>query len=113
MGKLDLKYTGFVPPYGIYCGGCPNFAREKNKCERLEVGCKTRKCKEIYVCCIEKKGLEFCHQCKIYPCSIFKKFADTWKKHEQNLIQNQELIKTIGKEKFIKRMNKNAWQQWL
>jgi len=31
--------------------------REKNRCEGAEKGCKTRKCKGIYVCCIEKKNL--------------------------------------------------------
>lgn len=107
MDNIELKYSGFVPPCGIYCGACPNFKREKNKCEGLENGCKARKCKGIYICCIEKRGLEFCHQCKIYPCSRFKKFAETWKKYGQDLMQNQELIKTIGKEEFIKKMNKN------
>lgn len=107
MDKSLIKYKGFIPPCGIYCGTCPNFTRQKNKCEGFEKGCKARKCKGIYVCCIEKKGLEFCHQCDKYPCSRFKKFADTWKKYGQNLFQNQEMIKTLGKEEFIERMNKS------
>lgn len=106
MDKLDFTYNGFIPPCGIYCGSCPNFTREKNKCEGAEIGCKKRKCKGIYVCCIEKKGLEFCHQCKAYPCSTFKKFAERWVKYGQNLMQNQELIKNKGKEAFIKTMKK-------
>ena len=47
MDNIELKYSGFVPPCGIYCGACPNFKREKNKCEGLENGCKARKCKGI------------------------------------------------------------------
>ncbi len=108
MDKLHLKYTGFVPPCGIYCGGCPSYTREKNKCKGAEIGCKTRKCKGIYVCCVEKKKLEFCYQCQIYPCSKFKKFADRWVKYGQDLIVNQELIKTLGEKEFIKRMDKNV-----
>ena len=107
MDKSLITHKVFVPPCGIYCRTCPNFTRQNNKCEGFENGCKARKCKGIYVCCIEKKGLEFCHQCEKYPCSRFKKFADTWKKYGQNLFKNQELIKTLGKEEFIKVMNKN------
>jgi hypothetical protein len=99
-----LEYNGFVPPCGIFCGGCPNFTRDNKRCEGAEVGCKTRKCKGIYICCIEKKGLQFCYQCTSYPCNRFKKFADTWVKYGQNLLENQEIIKHYGKEEFIKKM---------
>lgn len=107
--RQKIEYNGFIPPCGIFCGGCPNFTRDKNICKGFEAGCKTRKCKGIYVCCIENKGLEFCHQCQKYPCSRFKKFANTWQKYGQDLMRNQELIKALGKDEFIKRMNKNAW----
>ncbi len=99
----NLKYNGFIPPCGIFCGGCPVFSREKNACMGAEIGCKTRKCKGIYVCCIEKKGLEFCHQCKTYPCNRFRKFAERWQKYGQDLMANQEFILNYGKEKFIKK----------
>ncbi len=49
------EYTGFIPPCGIYCGGCPNYKRDKNPCLGAEDHCKKRKCKGIYVCCVEKK----------------------------------------------------------
>ena len=100
----QLEYIGFVPPCGIYCGGCPNYVRNKNRCEGAETGCKTRKCKRIYVCCIEKKGLNFCYQCKTFPCSKFKSFATTWLKYGQDLIENQEIIKEKGTVEFLKRM---------
>ncbi len=108
MDSKALKYSGFVPPCGIFCGGCPIFTRDKNRCEGAEKRCKTRKCKGIYVCCIEKKGLEFCYECKLYPCSRYKKFADRWKKYGQNLLENQDFIRKHGKEKFIEKMNNNA-----
>ena len=79
--------------------------RDKNRCEGAVIGCKNRKCKSIYVCCVEKKELEFCYQCEIFPCSKFRKFADRWLKHGQDLILNQELICDFGKEKFLEKMN--------
>jgi hypothetical protein len=103
--QQKIKYYGYIPPCGIYCGSCPNFTREKNRCAGADQACKSRKCKGIYVCCIEKKDLEFCYQCKSYPCARYRKFADTWKKYGQNLLDNQELIKNNGKEDFLNKMN--------
>jgi hypothetical protein len=100
-----IPYSGFVPPCGIFCGTCPNFTREKNKCQGADIHCKTRKCKGIYVCCIEKRGLEYCFQCSIYPCSKLQKFANNWLKYGQNLLQNQNVIKNSGKDGFLKLMN--------
>ncbi len=108
MENKILQYDGFIPPCGIFCGGCPIYTREKNSCEGANKGCKSRKCKGIYVCCIEIKGLEFCHQCKSYPCSRYRKFADRWQKYRQDLLRNQVFIKANGKEKFVIEMNKNA-----
>ncbi len=108
MGTRLIYYNGFVPPCGIFCGGCPVFVRDKNRCEGAEIGCKKRKCKGIYVCCIEKKGLDFCHQCKSYPCSKLKKFAERWLKYGQNLLENQEFIKEYGKKKFIEKMKEKT-----
>ncbi|WP_071797437.1 DUF3795 domain-containing protein [Labilibacter marinus] len=104
MNQLFL-YNGFVPPCGIYCGVCPVFVRDKNLCLGAETSCKTKKCKSIYVCCIDKKKLDYCYQCKTYPCSRFKKFANTWLKHGQDLYKNQELLKAKGKNHFLIVMN--------
>ncbi len=99
------KYYGFVPPCGLFCGACPNFVREKNSCLGAEVHCKKRKCKGIYVCCIEKRGHDFCYECEIFPCSRLKRFAKTWEKYGQNVIENQRMIKAIGKQKWMKQWN--------
>ncbi|MCG8582077.1 MAG: DUF3795 domain-containing protein [Bacteroidales bacterium] len=105
MDNAALKYDGFVPPCGIFCGGCPVYIRDTKRCEGAEKGCKKRKCKGIYVCCIEKKELEFCYQCKSYPCARYRQFADRWKKYGQDLLTNQDYIKQFGKEQFIEMMN--------
>ncbi len=102
--KKNSNYDGKPPPCGIYCGTCPNFTREKNRCEGAEIHCKIRRCKGIYVCCVEKKGLDFCYQCSSYPCSRFRKFSETWLKYGQDLLHNQEMIKNSGSKEFIKKM---------
>ncbi len=33
MENKILQYDGFIPPCGIFCGSCPNYTREKNRCE--------------------------------------------------------------------------------
>lgn len=88
------EYKGTIPPCGIYCGKCPNY--EKGKCKGFEDGCKKRKCKSFYMCCIEKKGLKHCYECKTFPCARFRKFTETWLKYGQDLIKNQETIKEYG-----------------
>lgn len=99
-------YHGRVPPCGIFCGGCPNYVREKDRCSGAESHCHKRKCKGIYVCCVEKKGLEFCHQCPSFPCSRFKKFAQSWKKYGQDLLKNQQQLQTLGQDEFLCLWNK-------
>lgn len=103
--QSELKYNGFIPPCGVYCGNCPNFTRTKNRCEGADKVCKTRKCKSFYVCCIEKNGLAFCYQCNSYPCSRYRKFTETWLQYGQNLIENQSYLKENGKDDFVRKMN--------
>jgi len=100
----STKYNGQLPCCGIYCGTCPKFMRDNNGCLGAEGHCEVRRC-VIYKCCAEKKGLPFCSECKTFPCSRFRKFADTWLKLGQNLIENLEYIKEHGSEKFIEKFN--------
>ncbi|KNY29922.1 DUF3795 domain-containing protein [Pseudobacteroides cellulosolvens] len=99
------KYNGFVPPCGIYCGGCPNYLRYKNPCLGAEKHCKERNCKSIYVCCKEKKGYEFCFECKTFPCSRFKKFSESWIKLGQDLILNQQQLRIMGVKRWLENWN--------
>lgn len=97
------QYRGIIPPCGVFCGGCPRYDRLKKPCLGAEEGC--RKCKTFYECCITKKGLQFCFQCKTFPCYRFKKFAESWKQYGQDLIANQERLKVIGEKKFLEEWN--------
>ena len=94
------SYNGCVPCCGVFCGKCPNYTKAKNKCFGANGYCEERKC-GIYKCCIEKKAFEFCFECKTYPCSKFKKFAENWLKLGQDLYANQKLLKEHGREKFL------------
>ena len=98
LGKISNEnYEGTMPCCGIFCGNCPNYTREKDKCFGADGHCEKRKC-GIYKCCIEKKEIKFCFECKAYPCFKFKRFAETWKKLGQDLYDNQRLLKEIGRD---------------
>lgn len=97
------EYRGFVPPCGVYCGGCYRYKREKNRCPGGE-GCKARQCKTIFMC-TQKREIVFCHECNIFPCSRFKKFAKSWESLGHDLIKNQQEIQHIGKEAWLDIMN--------
>lgn len=95
------SYAGSIPPCGIYCGGCPVYQRVKSPCPGAEVRCKQRKCKGIYVCCVEQRGYRFCHECSIFPCSRFRAFAQRWRKYGQDLIENQRRLAELGEEAWL------------
>ena len=97
------EYNGFIPPCGIYCGKCPNYLRDKNPCLGAEIHCKNRKCKGIFICCKEKKGHNFCYECKIFPCNRFKKFAESWIKLGQDLIINQKELEELGEKDWLEK----------
>jgi hypothetical protein len=105
-GMIYIKeYHGFIPPCGIYCGKCPNFLRDKNPCPGAEVHCRNRKCKGIYVCCKEKKGYDYCYECKTFPCSRLKKFSENWMTLGQDLIKNQHRLMELGEIKWLDEWN--------
>lgn len=97
------EYKGFIPPCGIYCGQCPNYLREKNRCQGAEEHCKKRMCKTIYICCKEKRNHNFCYECNIFPCNRIKKFSQSWTKLGQDLIVNQQQLKELGEAKWLEK----------
>jgi hypothetical protein len=102
---MSQHYSGFVPPCGIFCGGCPNYRRANNGCEGAEVHCRKRRCKGIYVCCVERRGLRFCHECPTFPCARYRKFAATWLKHGQCLEANQARLLALGAPRWLAEWN--------
>ena len=53
----------------------------------------------------------FCHQCDQYPCQRYKVFARNWRKYGQDFLRNQEMIKELGVEGFLKYWNDKAVSQ--
>jgi hypothetical protein len=99
------EYKGSVPPCGIFCGACPIHKRAKKPCPGTEIHCPQRRCRGIYVCCIEKKGLRFCYECDTFPCYRFRRFAETWRKHSQDLVEKQEKLQELGEEAWLEMWN--------
>lgn len=108
--KFNLKNKDLVAPCGLYCGECSAF--QDGSCG----GCISRKglclkytkiCK-IYSCCVDKRGLGVCSQCKEFPCENFRAFFNTpaW---FAEVTGNLRRIEKIGMKNFlteqVKRVN--------
>lgn len=102
----DLKYyIGRIPACGVFCGGCPNFTREKKPCPGAEINIqRCEGCKTFHLCC-KDKGVNHCYQCDIYPCKKFKDFSKRWLKYGQSFIENQKLLKELGSDNFLNHFN--------
>ncbi len=100
--KIDLKnYKGRIPACGCFCGGCPNYLRDKNPCPGAELNkAKCEKCKTFHLCC-QEKGITHCNECDEFPCNKFKSWTKRWEKYGQNFIENQNLLKSKGEAGFL------------
>lgn len=103
--KLKI-YNGYIPPNAAFCGGCPAFQKNKKPCPGADKGAKLKACAKIYKCCVEKKGLRFCHECEKYPCKKEAKFIKEMKSYGQKLPDNMKILKTKGEELFL-----NYWNE--
>ena len=102
---MEIRYyKDAIPCCGVFCGGCSFYTRKKPTCSGASSRCVERKC-SFFKCCVEKKGLRFCFQCRAFPCSRFRKFSETWLRLGQDLIANQNLIKKSGEDKFFEYYN--------
>ena len=100
-------YSGFVPPCGVFCGGCRVYLRDKKPCPGAEIRCREKKCKSFYVCCIEKKGLKHCGECRYFPCGKLKKLNErAIQNYGQDLIENLKNLREMGIENWLAEMNR-------
>ncbi len=101
MNQPIKHYQGRVPACGVFCGACPVYTRTKNPCPGAAIN-STRcgKCKTFHLCCRER-NITNCFQCKTFPCYKFKRFAKSWLKYGQDLIENQYLLKKTGVDEFL------------
>jgi hypothetical protein len=99
-------YQGIVPSCAVFCGGCPRYTQERNACPGASTAGRCDKCK-YHLCCIDK-GIEHCWACEQYPCKDYKTFAKRWTRYGQDFIENQQLLKQVGQDEFIKIWNEKV-----
>lgn len=100
------SYNGHIPVCGVFCDGCPTYTRDKKPCLEAEIN-KTHcdKYKTFHLCCIEI-GITHCFlSIPSIPLHQIQRFRNLWLKYGQNCIENQKLIKTIGKMEFFQVFN--------
>lgn len=123
--SVQLDDAKLAAPCGLYCGVCPVFMASSNNAlaeklaqtmglppERIKcLGCKTEKghikimgepvC-PTYHCCIEQRSLQFCYQCKDFPCLKLAPCADKAQLLPHNTkVYNLVLLQKLGLEKWL------------
>jgi hypothetical protein len=75
--------------------GSPHVAPENVRCS----GCRGDRAKHwsadcwILLCCVDKKGLESCHECKGFPCGKLKEWSTKDARYEHALSRLKEMKK--------------------
>ncbi len=112
---------------GLYCGACEIFlARRKGllgelaekwgreKSEILCHGCKTEivsiYCRSCSIkACVGEKKLQYCFQCRLFPCKKLLDFKNDQHPHHSIVFRNLELIKNLGAKQWLEEQERR-WQ---
>lgn len=94
-----------IAPCGLNCAACYAHLRRKNTC----AGCHAPANAQQAYCarcairlCVQKKGLAFCFECGLFPCTLMKKIDKRYRLgYGVSLIENQLRIKAAGMERFL------------
>jgi hypothetical protein len=122
-GESDKKLAAVC---GLYCEACSLFiatkedpTRLKGMAKRFQVseeavkcyGCRSTKrgpycqtCKMFF--CAAERGIDFCVECKDYPCGDLKQFQSEMP-HRIDLWDNLERIKSMGYQQWFKEIRKD------
>jgi len=101
-----------IAPCGMNCGICLAFLRDKNRCSgcREESIHKPGHCKKCVIknCdLLAKTDSNFCYDCEKYPCRRLKQLDERYRrKYNMSMIENLELIRDIGLDRFVAKENK-------
>ena len=114
---MEIRMSGnisevLIGPCGMNCGICYAFLRKKNSCpgcrlfneeEPVSITmCKVRNCEFI-----KSKNVEFCFECKSYPCKNLKNLDKRYRtKYNMSEIENLENIKEYGLTCFVENERK-------
>ncbi len=134
-----MNYKQLTAPCGRDCFNCPlycakndeslkNYFAEKYNMEKDKVGCDgckniegkchflqklgfSEQCK-IYKC-INNKNLDFCYECKDFPCDLLQPLADRADIFPHNLkVYNLCLIKKMGVDNWAKNKAKESFDKY-
>jgi len=97
-------YCGSVPACGAFCGGCPNYVRQRKPCPGAAFSERCQTCKSFHLCC-QSRGIRHCHECSAFPCRRLRDFAERWKKYGQDFIANQRMLHELGEQQFLEHWN--------
>ena len=106
MTIMDKK--SLASPCGIFCAACPRFYKygicKGCRVDTMHDGC------EIYDCCVQLGGMDFCFECTLFPCERLKKFAsyhpgENFAHYRHIAIENLLKIKEIGVDNWYVVMN--------
>lgn len=122
--NLEIPDKKLAAICGLFCPSCNLFIGTREDSERLKTlarrlqrpttelechGCRTDKrsffCRENckMASCAAEKGIDFCGECREYPCSELKDFQSQMP-HRIELWKNHERIKEVGYEKWYREM---------
>lgn len=103
---------------GLYCAACPSYmATQRGDCKELGLveckGCKSDTltgewCKDCALKkCAREKGLDFCYECKEYPCESLENFkTDKMYPYHGEVYDYMKSIKKLGKTTWLDEMTK-------
>jgi hypothetical protein len=122
-----MKQTNnYIAYCGLYCGACAvlqanlagklNAVAKKWKMKPSDIschGCKSNVlsiyCKDCDIRkCARENKVEFCGECKKFPCQRIKDFANDGAPHHAVVISNLKRLKEIGENAWLKEQEK----QW-
>ena len=96
LARLKQKRNRIFKPEQIACGGCrgPLNAHWDEDCKMM--------------LCAKNKKIQYCFQCKEFPCSILKAFASDGVSHHKKTVENLHRMKQIGVNAWIAEQEKNG-----
>jgi hypothetical protein len=103
-----------IAPFGMNCGICLAYLREKNHCNGCREWSKNkpeycRKCIIINCELLNKTDSKFCYDCEKYPCRRLKQLDTRYRtKYNMSMLENLESIRESGLERFM-HLEKERW----
>jgi len=97
--ELERRLYG---PCGVYCPRCPAYL--DGRCKGASFACYSENPCPLFQCCVLKKSLNFCSECKEFPCATFQGFVaeQAWRKECRD---NLERIRGVGVESWLVERN--------